>query len=621
MIWMILFTYALASPNDLECVECFEEDALVQSVSSESNKEKLSDFDIFTSILEEKDPLNTDSSPIYQWQNLRFPSTPVAAASLGKSLFLIDVQDRVWELRSTGRWQISLDLSESSQTDQEDLLLDAQSSFEEFLEQEDLDSISEDDLLDDSEDQVQTVVQSIEDELESAIFDPLRQEEKLQSKPFLQKILLGDGILACMDGTCFQYDGNDWFDIEIPHVLDTESRYIDGKHEVYAVTVDGMYVQENHGKWQQIPTAPQCTNIEQKRVEVDDEQVSSIFFAHCDNAIYISMDGRFWARKSEINGQQFTFVHTNNFPDSLLVLDEGIIWISKDLGQTFSNLSALSIDPPSTKHQMMDFLFPITQQIQDSDEFGFFDDHDVIGLGNYLYGIRSLDISKMLSPSYFSQESYFYFDSINGFFTMVGPQGVYQYLPKIDMKQNIQDMNVLDLESALEMATRELRVQLEMTQFQNSLLRSMQLPVLALEVGKDNNRTIAADYGAISSFAQINNAWYITLGLCFGGCGNTASSDMSGFTEELIVVDGQIYPGTEIGMTPAVSGLSASLNKDIRSKSNQVTDIYDALQRVMQYEQVGNISLYESVQRDLERQELIAFLQYLTNSNFFLSEE
>ena len=28
---------------------------------------------------------------------------------------------------------------------------------------------------------------------------------------------------------------------------------------------------------------------------------------------------------------------------------------------------------------------------------------------------------------------------------------------------------------------------------------------------------------------------------------------MSGFTEELIVVDGQIYPGTEIGMTPAVS--------------------------------------------------------------------
>ena len=60
-------------------------------------------------------------------------------------------------------------------------------------------------------------------------------------------------------------------------------------------------------------------------------------------------------------------------------------------------------------------------------------------------------------------------------------------------------------------------------------------------------------------------------------------------------------------MTPAVSGLSASLNKDIRSKSNQVTDIYDTLQRVMQYEQVGSISLYESVQRELERQELIAF--------------
>ena len=106
------------------------------------------------------------------------------------------------------------------------------------------------------------------------------------------------------------------------------------------------------------------------------------------------------------------------------------------------------------------------------------------------------------------------------------------------------------------------------------------------------------------------------MDLCFGGCGNSVGADMSGFTEELIVVDGQIYPGTEIGMTPAVSGLSSSLNKDIRSKSNQVTDIYDALQRVMQYEQVGSISLYESVQRELERQELIAFLQYLTNSKF-----
>ena len=45
---------------------------------------------------------------------------------------------------------------------------------------------------------------------------------------------------------------------------------------------------------------------------------------------------------------------------------------------------------------------------------------------------------------------------------------MYQYLPKLDMKQNIQDMNVLDLESSLEMATRELRMQLEMTQLQNS---------------------------------------------------------------------------------------------------------------------------------------------------------
>ena len=47
------------------------------------------------------------------------------------------------------------------------------------------------------------------------------------------------------------------------------------------------------------------------------------------------------------------------------------------------------------------------------------------------------------------------------------------------------------------------------------------------------------------------------MDLCFGGCGNSVGADMSGFTEEAVVVDGQIYPGTEIEMTPAVSGLSS----------------------------------------------------------------
>ena len=128
---------------------------------------------------------NRLKSLLYQWQNLRLPATPVAATEFQNALFLIDTQSRIWELRTTGRWQLSLDVSEQNQIDQEDLLLDAQSSFEEFLEQEDLDSISEDDLLEGNEDEVQTVVQSIEDELESAIFDPLRQDGTTSFLPYI----------------------------------------------------------------------------------------------------------------------------------------------------------------------------------------------------------------------------------------------------------------------------------------------------------------------------------------------------------------------------------------------------------------------------------------------------
>jgi hypothetical protein len=564
---------------------------------------------------------DAEEVPAYQWQNLRLPATPVVSTDFRESLFLIDTQSRIWELRTTGRWQISLDMSEQSQIDQEDLLLDAQSSFEEFLEQEDLDSISEDDLLEDNDDEMQTVVQSIEDELESAIFDPLRQSKVTISTPFIGGYSYEDFneemLYACVDGRCFQYNRKNWSEIDIPHIYDLESRIVDGEIEVFALTEDGMYYQKANSKWKKIPTAPICSEIEQKRIWDGEAQISSVFFAHCNSAIFISMDGKYWARKSEISGRDLVFADTINFPDSLFMIHEKETYVSKDLGQTFSKLRYETTSNDILVHK----IFPIQQRIQDSDRFNFFLDHDVIGLGTNIYGIRSLQISNIVSPINFVQDPYFYFGSMNGFLTLVGSSGVYQYLPKVDMKQNIQDMNVLNLESSLEMSTRELRMQLEMTQLQNSFLRALQLPVLALEVGRDNNRTIGADYGAISSFAQENDAWSVSLDLCFGGCGNSVGTDMSGFTEELIVVDGQIYPGTEIGMTPAVSGLSASLNKDIRSKSNQVTDIYDSLQRVMQYEQVGNISLYESVQRELERQELIAFLQYLTNSNFFISEE
>ena len=43
-----------------------------------------------------------------------------------------------------------------------------------------------------------------------------------------------------------------------------------------------------------------------------------------------------WARKSDIEAQKLIFVNTNNFPDSLFTLNDGMILISKDLGQTFS---------------------------------------------------------------------------------------------------------------------------------------------------------------------------------------------------------------------------------------------------------------------------------------------
>ena len=352
MIWSILITASFAQPDVSARFTDLDEDVndgIVLVAPEESNDSNASnniqptkDIDISqisieelsTVTLEEKD----NSEPDFKWQNLRFPATPITATATKKSLFLIDTQLRIWELRSTGRWQISLDLSEQNQLDQEDLLLDAQSSFEEFLEEEDLDSLSEEDVLDDSESEMQSVVQSIEDELESAIFDPLRQTETTNSSPFIRSLPDGKGVLACVDASCFQFDGNNWSETDVPHIFDIEGRIINENQEIFAATQDGLYRNEGGTRWEKIPTAPQCLELEQKEIVNGEDQIASIFFAYCNGSIHISMDGIYWARKSEVDGRAFVFANTDNFPDSLFVLRDDDIMVSKDLGQTFSKL-------------------------------------------------------------------------------------------------------------------------------------------------------------------------------------------------------------------------------------------------------------------------------------------
>ena len=75
-------------------------------------------------------------------------------------------------------------------------------------------------------------------------------------------------------------------------------------------------MKKDNSGWQKIPTAPVCTAIEQKKVSNDNEQISSIFFAHCNGAVFISMDGKYWARKSEIDGSEFVYANT-----TLLLMD------------------------------------------------------------------------------------------------------------------------------------------------------------------------------------------------------------------------------------------------------------------------------------------------------------
>ena len=125
------------------------------------------------------------------------------------------------------------------------------------------------------------------------------------------------------------------------------------------------------------------------------------------------MDGKYWARKSEIDGSKLVYANTDNFPDSLFIIEMEKVLFPRIWARTFLDCDMTQYKRTSPYIK----LFPIQSQIQNGDRFDFFFDHDVIGLGASLYGIRSLQVTDIVSPINFTQEPYFYFASINGFLT------------------------------------------------------------------------------------------------------------------------------------------------------------------------------------------------------------
>ena len=101
-------------------------------------------------------------------------STDVRSLSLGRdgSILAMDSDGKIHLMRRDGRWTVPLSsANESLQINDEDILLDVESSLEERIDTEEPNQFDEDDEV------IQQLEEDLQDQIEGGIFDPLLEME------------------------------------------------------------------------------------------------------------------------------------------------------------------------------------------------------------------------------------------------------------------------------------------------------------------------------------------------------------------------------------------------------------------------------------------------------------
>ena len=528
---------------------------------------------LFSTLVVSSAPLEDGQS----WNSMGFPHAVVSVVyDKQDRLLVLDERGQLFRMSIGGRWERIFFLEED-QVDQEDLLLDAESTMGEMLE-----GIEVSETYYDADTQ-QTVVEegqnTFDDEVQGGIFDPLRDEAKKERALSLHTT--SNIILVCTP-KCYESSGRAFQETNLPFVYDLVSMTIDAKSFTLAATEQGLWFRESMGTWKL------ANNSLRNFPFVDLEVMEGGVLAASPQGIFQSNNALFWTRKGTIKNVQRLALYN----DMLFLSTGKHMYVSSDLGETTQKIN----------HDIKGIHSFVVQQ-------------DMLWVVSYnslftLQGNQLIDQKRNAFDEGYSKLLLWREGVVLG-----GDKGLYLLSPEqeimmVPMRHSLEDV--------LEMSLYDVDRQADRLSIQNPLIIGALSPVISLTGSLNRDLGIAVDYGGISSFAQERRAWVIGLDICFGRCGSiasTASDDVQ--EEELMVIDGSVY--SQGGVAAAATGLELGIHKTRKSLFDKTIGLYQNHRQILMQKERSKthpLSIEKAIFLELELEEVLALLNAQTQGRY-----
>lgn len=578
---MLLFYLALANAQDLDSVDQVDETStqIFDEMGMETGREQADAF---------------HWQYDHQWKALRlYRPLKAVGATWSDKLLVMDTAGQIHRLNTDGSWS-AVFTGEDSSVNEEDLLLDLESSLsEQWDEFDDTPQYDED-----TEEVIQA--DSVGNEWESAIDDPLLSQDYTDGIYTLWTDEKTPLIFACSNDGCVRStdDGDDWSDMEdLPPAFGFSSL----KGVYVAGTSEGVYVSSDKGRtWSVSLSVPTDLYVYSFAANRD------YIVAATSSGVWSSVDAVNWAKMSAVGYDDVEFI-------SVVLSMTNQLWGMSSLGFLSSDDLGNSFDVQPTQ---IDF----QQLLEDEANFGLLAfDREMVW--------ESIDQGGSWQPLSEGLPRVAIEDAVawKGSFVIATEQGGY-YLAQSKPTEDLVDVGELsvtqvDVDSLVDAATADIDRQMEQLSVERSTQLLRWVPTVSMTYDYGHDRALTVNYDSISTIGMEQVPWKVVTNMCFGNC-QTASTDVgfANLSDDVMVIGNSVYRSDLGGVVPAASNVSLVLHAQRKAKTRRIIDLYSAAIRLEQQSRLLlTAPLTDQVLHRLEQEEVTALLDLYTDGKFYMA--
>ena len=570
-------------------------------ITAIAEEDELEDIEVDSGVEEPEIIEDDPEEGVFHWQNGHEwnslslnRSIRAISSTWNDRLLAMDQFGRIYRLEGDGSWAVVFQPNmQDDGVNVEDLLLSVEGAL-----QEQWDTV--DDVDEEFDEETEELVQldSIENEWEVVIDDPLLQQKLLSSAYSLWTDERLPLVFSCSIGGCVRSDNNGdyWSEIEgLPPSRD----FVTLDRKYLAATEQGIWISESKGyRWRPVLQFPKGLKVQKFAVNSD------YVLAATEQGIWISEDGDYWKK---LGGTEFENVEF----ETILFTDSNDIWASSSKGLVYSSDLGQSVT-------ILDEMLSPQILLQDEWNSGLVAFDEGLAFESIDQGKSWQKISNQL-PNFYIHDV----DTWKGGFVVSNNSGVFYISSGESETEEISGVTLekppeIDLETLILVATEEINEQLNELQVNKRTQLLRWVPIFSVEGVYGGYRALSANYDSVSTTGSWTIPWTVSTNFCFGNC-QSASTDVgfSDLSDSVMVVGNSIYRTDLGGVVPAASSISMELKQMKRQRTQKIINLYSTTERLEQQSQrLSKASLLDQSLHEIERLEVAAILDLYTNGKY-----